>query len=150
VYGTQQQFGQQFGQTAQPQQELVRVLGQTVWNLRELETRIQVLKQECAVLCSTLGIPPHIVGLGITGAGSFGGLGGLGNVGSFGGFGSTGVQGVPGVPGIQGINPMIGGMNPLVGGINPLLGQGITPFANPYSTPGLQGINPLLQQGWYY
>lgn len=160
MYGTQQQFGQQFGAIGQPHQELVKVLGQTVWNLRELENRIVVLKQECGVLCTTLGIPPNVVGL--TFPGTFGGVGSWGGVGPWGGAGSWGVptpwhqgfapwqgttpwQGLSSWQGFapwQGFSPWQGsyfGITPGVGGtfggVSPYLGTGISPYTTPYVSP---------------
>lgn len=129
MFNPQQQLGAQ-GNVNPQQQELAKVISQTVWNLRELEGRIGLLKQEVGVLCQATGIPPHVVGL----TSPFGTLGPHGTPGSFAPFGSVGAFGATGSPFAQGYG------TPTMYG--PYTGQGVPPT----------GISPYAQyqQPWIY
>jgi len=126
--------------------EIARVAEQTVVNLKELEGRIEVLKNDLAALCTAVG-HPEAARLAVTPAawlnlppnvpqGSFGSIGGQGSLGTpyaTQGFGQPGLGSQFGQP-----------------GIGPQFGQPLgVPFATPYGvgplgSPWSQGISPWM------
>lgn len=154
-------------QTYRP--EIARVAEETVLNLKQLEVRIEALKNDLASLCTVLGIPevariavtppswlgitqPH-VSSGFPGATL--GVQGMGQVpwGTHVGtpFGSPHSV-APGSPyGSQGFSPYTQGSSPFQGqgipqaqGFNPYT-QGINPYASQGINPQTQGFNPYTQ-----
>jgi hypothetical protein len=120
--------------------EIARVAEETVLNLKQLETRIEVLKNDLAALCTVIGHPEAArvavtpaSWLGVTAPHLTGQVGTL----SVGSQGLLGQQN-PYLSGIGGSNPMLSGIQ---GGISPLT-QGISPFG---ISPLTQGISPLTQ-----
>lgn len=150
-----------FAQT-QSRPDIARVAEETVLNLKQLESRIEVLRNDLAALCTVLGHPEAAriavtppSWLGITPQTAPGSFSGLGSVGSFGHLGHPG-QGQP----HPGFNPYAS-QAPL-GNVSPQTGQGTfgqlgqfgqgqpTPGMNPYASPVPFGnVSPWTGQGPY-
>lgn len=146
-----------FAQT-QFRPEIARVAEETVLNLKQLESRIDVLKNDLAALCTVLGhpeaariavTPPAWLGInpqlpygnfGQGGLGTFGSQGpfGLGNTGSFPGAGATPFPSQ--VP--------WGTHSPWTTGVVPGMVPGMTPGVPQFGAPFVgspYGISPFPQ-----
>ncbi|MGQ0535938.1 MAG: hypothetical protein ACT4PT_07685 [Methanobacteriota archaeon] len=141
---------------AQYRPDVARVAEETVVNLKDLESRIEILKNDLAQLCLSIGHPeaarvaatparwvPQIAGIGAQGA--FGSQGVFGQVpiGSQSPYGSQTPFGAQSLmyPNVPNLSPFA-----TFGLTNPLSSAFANPLVNPFATQSF--VNPLAAQSF--